>query len=407
MPEATLSLDELATRRSELRSSLLEAGDKLRELRAMPADRRGDTYESDVRAAISAIHTQDPELVALERIAESMVAEARAAEASRGPSAAHAPLGEARSAGHTFVESDEYRDRNGVRSEPVEVRTLLSTETSDPAAGLWMPVGTPIPPQERRARLFVRDLLSTQTTTLNSVPYLKELNPATNETGASSVAEGAAKPEVTMQFVQADAPVRKIAAWLPVTEEVIADAPTLRGYIDTRLAYMLALREELEILSGNGVAPDLTGILNTSGIQTQAFQTDVYTTVGLAMSKIETVDGYADGIAMNPSDFWTAATTRNATQFDGGFGTGAPFGTPSGQIWGLPVVRTRSLSAGVCLVGAFRIGATLFDREQTTIRTTDSHSDYFIYNKLVILAEERVALAVHRPDFFVNADVSA
>ena len=71
------------------------------------------------------------------------------------------------------------------------------------------------------------------------------------------MAEGVAKPEVVMQFVSDDAPVRKIAAWIPITTEIADDAPTLRGYIDTRLAYMLALREELEILSGNGISPDL------------------------------------------------------------------------------------------------------------------------------------------------------
>jgi HK97 family phage major capsid protein len=59
-----------------------------------------------------------------------------------------------------------------------------------------------------------------------------------------------------MEFTPALAPVVKIAAWIPVTEEILEDAPTLAGYINTRLAYMVDLREEAQIL--NGPAPART-----------------------------------------------------------------------------------------------------------------------------------------------------
>lgn len=209
-----------------------------------------------------------------------------------------------------------------------------------------------------------------------------------------------------MQFVAADAPVRKLAAWLPITTEIADDAPTLAGYINTRLGYMLALREEAQILNGNGTAPNLRGILNTTGIQTQAFSDSQIESLALGISKVEAVDGEVDGIAMNPTDYWAMLTRRDSDQFDVGQGMTGPFNSGPTGVWGVPVVRTRQLTAGVAIVGAWRLGATLFDRQQTTIRTTDAHSDYFIYNKLVVLAEERVALAVNRPDLFVNVDVS-
>ena len=386
-----------------LRSLLLEAGDELRGLHARRPD-TSDTdatrsWQRDVRAATDLIHLADPVLQTMER--------AGAGTGARGGVGTGTDVGAAgESWGESFIRSAEYEARDqqsGAMRDSHEVRTLLTTDqTATPAAGLWMPRGTPIPPLRRRMRLFVRDLISVVPTGLNSVPYIRELNPSTNEVSATAVAEGTAKPEVTMEFAPFDAPVRKIAAWIPITQEIADDAPTLRGYIDERLAYMLALREEAQILNGNGASPALRGILNTSGIQTQSGGADKMTALGTALGKVENVDGDADGIAMNPVDFWTMITTRSSSQFDVGFSGSGPYGMPPQGAWGVPVVRTRQLASGKALVGAWRLGATLFDREQTVIRTTDSHSDYFVLNKLVILAEERIGLAINRPDLFVD-----
>lgn len=394
---------ELPQDTTELRGLMIEAADTLRGLH----QRRPDTsdaaavanWQRDVRAATEFIHHVDPILMADERSGRG-----EQPQGGAGTSAgASAP--EYRTAGEALTRSEAWEQRNGagVTDGGVEVRTLLDTaQTGNENAGLWMPRGTPVPPLRRRMRLFVRDLISVVPTGLNSVPYIRESNATTNEAGATAVAEGTAKPEVTMQFSQQDAPIRKIAAWIPITQEIADDAPTLRGYIDERLAYMLALREEAQILAGNGIAPTVRGILNTSGIQTQGTVTDKMQTLAAAIGKVENVDGEADGIAMNPVDYWAMVATRNANQFDVGFGGSGPFGATPGTAWGVPVVRTRQLASGKAIVGAWRLGATLFDREQTMIKTTDSHSDYFVLNKLVILAEERVGLAVNRPDLFVD-----
>jgi len=130
-------------------------------------------------------------------------------------------------------------------------------------------------------------------------------------------------------------------------------------------------------------------------------------TLGRAIGKVEAVDGEADGIAIEPTTFWTMVTTRYANQFDGGFGAGVPYGNPPANPWGVPVVRSRAVAANKAIVGSWAMGATLFDRMQTTIRVGNQHSDFFTNNKVAVLAEERVALAVHRPDFFVNCDLTA
>jgi HK97 family phage major capsid protein len=62
---------------------------------------------------------------------------------------------------------------------------------------------------------------------------------------------------------------------------------------------------------------------------------------------------------------------------------------------------------GTALVGAFGTGAQLYDREQATIRISEQHADFFVRNAIVVLAEERLALAVKRPESFVSVTFDA
>jgi hypothetical protein len=419
---------EVPVKSEDLFQRCAELGEKYRELRSTPESRRGDTWEKDRRDAAQALLEANAEFdiaVKMERYAferaayEHLLANPPKPEV-RGPQAAFADLGiDVRTPGQQFIEG---RGAEGLRrmgeEDGVEVRNLLTITggSSVPGSHVFAPIGQPlyVPAVNRQRRLFVRDLLSVQQTGLSSVPYIRELNAATNETGATSVAEASAKPEVTMQFEQADAPIRKIAAWLQATYEAISDSPTLAGYIDTRLAYMLMVREEAQVIgvgAGGGNAPNIKGILDfTDGIQTASGE--FYDGVASAAGKIENVDGDPDGIVVNPLDYWAAVSDRHSTFYDGnanGGGTAgsAPFGSPPQTAWGLDVVRSRSVASGTAIVGSWRLGATLFEREGPTIRTTDSHASLFISNTWVILAEERVGLAVHRPDFFVKLTVTA
>ena len=87
-------------------------------------------------------------------------------------------------------------------------------------------------------------------------------------------AEEGEKPEATLVLTNTNAPVKKIAVVLKVTEEMYADFPQLRDYINTRLRFMVAQKEESQLLNGDGTGNNITGILQTSGIQTQANEAD-------------------------------------------------------------------------------------------------------------------------------------
>ncbi len=418
---------------SELRTKLMETANTLRELREKPADKRGDTFANDVTEAVRTLNALDAEhkvAELTERAAlEQLSFEAAQAEQARreklglgGPSAATGNVsgGEARTLGEMVTSSDRFEEFRANKSANFNfgdfgdnVRTLITTSTSDtPAAGVLMAVGQPIPPTPRRIQFFIRDLLASGSTNLHSFPYIRELNPATNESAASAVAEGGTKPEATMSFETVTATAHKIAAWVPATMEILDDAPTLRSYIDQRLVYMVKYREQADLIAGveSGANPTVPGITTISGTQTQGPDQsntidDPLKTLAKAIGKIENVDGEADGVAMNPLDFWDMLALRwGAAGATTGFDS-APFQGPPGTVWGIPVVRSRAVAQYAPIVGAWRMGGQVFDRQGVNIRTSDSHDTYFILNKVAILAEERVAVAWYRPDFFVKCDI--
>lgn len=421
MPQTTVEWrrdateDELRTRAGEMRSEWAEL-DK--------SDRESDAYRSAKAQFLAEMEDIDLNLTL--RGMES----APAALRSRGVPAAAQPIGgdgtnapEFRTPGELVVANEEFRAwctraaGKGTmigESPSVELRKLAGYEYRDLVAegdvngsSTLLPVGQPYLVDTRRRRLFIRDLISVQQTMLSAVPYVRELNPTANQTSASTVAEGATKPEAKVQFTPDIAPVQVIATTIPITTQILEDATTLVGYINGRLVYMLKYREEDEILRGNGITPDLKGILSYADIQTQgtAGAGEYAITIGNAIAKIELVDGFADGVAMNPATYW-AMVTHRAAAGSGTFDAGAFTSAPVQYVWGLPVVRTNSLNANQNLVGNFQMGATLFDRSQSGVRVFEQHGTYAAENKVLLRAEERVALAVNRPDFFCVATTS-
>nr|MBP7631261.1 phage major capsid protein [Acidimicrobiales bacterium] len=338
---------------------------------------------------------------------------------ARGGEASGLSPREARTAGDIVVNTADYLTEMRARGDQggIEVRNLLESGNAfGSGSGAFVPVGSPYLSAQavQQRRLFVRDLIPVQQTGLASVPYIQEVNGPTNETGAATVAEGSAKPEVTAEFTTVDAPLRKIAAWIQVTMEAMEDAPTLAGYINTRLTYMVLLEEEDQVLQGNGTAPNISGILDQANKGTQtATNNDVPATIADAAAKIELKDGFADGIAMNPGDYWASISERRSTNFDGesngSSGTSIPFGAPPQTLWGLQVVRTRTLASLTAIVGCWSLGATIFEKGGVRIRSTDSHASLFTSNTEVVLAEKRTGLAVHRPDWFIDTtlDITA
>lgn len=397
----------------DVRTALVDGARTLLELRSVSADKRGETHDADLRSAANFITDMD-------LVEKALDAEARAArdeaEETRNKARGGRGFGAAqdtdfRSLGAQVVESEAFKEARGGKYE-IEVRNLIGGFTAgvyDTGSDGWLPVGSPqlaVGSMQRR-RMFLRDLMSVQGTGLRVVPYVRETNQVTNETGAAFTSEGSAATEVTTTFENYSAIIEKITAWIPVTDEIVSDAPTLRGYIDTRLTYMIDIREEAGILTGTGTSPQIQGLDNISPQTQSVVASDYPACIGQAIGKVENYDGEANGVATNPLDYWVGVTTRHANQLDNGFGGSAPAGTPAdGNItWGLPAVRSRGVTSGYAYIGDWRLGATVFDRQETTIKVGDQHSDNFIRDLSVIKGSKRIGVAWHRPSLFVKAAV--
>ena len=113
----------------------------------------------------------------------------------------------------------------------------------------------------------VANLIPVERTDAPTVFYFKG---STAASAAAAVAEGAAKPESSPVWTQVSAPVRKLAHYVRINDEVLQDFTNFRQVIGTALLAGLIDAENAQLLVGSGVAPNLTGLLTTSGILTQA-----------------------------------------------------------------------------------------------------------------------------------------
>lgn len=271
--------------------------------------------------------------------------------------------------------------------------SLASVDTQHSVQNIRLPgILEPLEYPNRVAALFRQSR-----TTGNAIPYMEE---TTTTNAAAEVAEGAAKPESALDFTEKSAPVKKIATWIPVTEEAFADVPVLRSYVNGRLRTFVLQREDLQLLQGDGVGPNLLGVLNTVGIQTQALGADpVPDAVYKAWNKIQTgAPGMnASDVVFHPNDWQDVRLLRTA---DGIYIWGAPMDSGPARIWGLPVTLTTRIPENTALVGAFTDAATLYRRDTVNLRVADQHADFAITNKIALIAEERLALVVFRPAAF-------
>jgi len=298
-----------------------------------------------------------------------------------------------------FIRTQQHRRSGSWTSQAWELPHPLrgATLTEDAASGgtLVQPQLLPGIQELMYRRLTVRDLLSPGSTDSNAILYLKE-KVFTN--AAAAVAEGAVKPESTLTFENATSTVKKLAHWLPVTEEMLEDFSGIRSFVDARLRLGLSLTEEDELLNGSGLAEHLLGLRTNVGLAADVVR-GADTNIDAILKQITAIATGAliqpDGIVMNPTNWQTIQLIKNAA---GNYmGTGPWAGPQSPTLWGLPVAVTPAMAATVALVGAFKMAAQIFDRGGVRVEVSNSHSDFFVRNLVAIRCEERLALAVYRP----------
>ena len=332
-----------------------------------------------------------------------------------------------KSLGEAFLDSPEFKSlmQSGSANMPAPYKSGNDVYSQKDLYSA-LPTGTPgsfgtiqrdaivVPPMRTKR---VRDLFPTRTTTAAVIEYFRMTGFVNNAAAVSersgTPANFTAKPQSSFTFVGEQAPVRTLAHWEAAHRNVLADEPQLRSIIDNELMYGLRLQEDSQILNGDGTGENLTGVLQTSGIQTYDWSDGAYSSVaGLSDTKADAIRRAATlsflayyeptGVVLHPNDWEDIELTKDG---NGAYVVAVSVAMGGEQkLWRIPVVDTPAIAEGTALVGAFGTGAQLYDREQASIRISEQHADFFVRNAIVILAEQRLALAVKRPEAFVKVD---
>lgn len=251
--------------------------------------------------------------------------------------------------------------------------------------------------------LRVADVLPSGTTTSNAVSYARELLFTNN---AAETAEAGTKPESVITFEQVTAPVRTIAHYIKVSDQVLSDAPMLQAYIDTRMAYGVALRKENQLVAGDGTGANLSGITDAGNFTafTPTAGDNQLDTLNRMIEAVALADYAADAIMLNTAD-WHAIERIKVGASDDRYVIGSPTGMMGPNLWGLPVVVSNAIPAGKAIVGAFNIAFMVFNRQETVVEVFTQNEDDVINNLLTVRAEGRCALASLRPASVVFGDL--
>jgi HK97 family phage major capsid protein len=280
------------------------------------------------------------------------------------------------------------------------------SETKVTSSGLVAPQYDPVIQGAPRQNLLIRDLIPTTPVTGQAFTYFREL---LHTLGAGMVPEGGAKPTSNVTFEQVTDTIKKIAVWMPVTDEALDDVPQLYSYIQELLRFDLELKREGQLLKGDGIGNNLNGIMT----QATVFDPDLSKASDTAIDTVRRAIYQArkqsklpaDAVVMSDLDWMNIELQKdgeNRYLFANLQGLVTPV------LWGRPIVASDSMdegdgatTGGEFLTGSFQQGARIYDRMGFTIKVGMINDD-FIKNQRAILVEERLGLAVRKKYAFVK-----
>lgn len=246
-------------------------------------------------------------------------------------------------------------------------------------------------------RLFVRDLIAGGTTQAPAIFWV-QVTGFTNH--AAPVAENTTKPYSNLTYTTKITPVSTIAHMFKASKQILDDMSQLQSVIQSELSIGLKQAEETQLLTGDGTGVNLKGILPQASayVPPGTGTPTAIDTLRLAMLQSQLARLPATGHVLHFTDW---AHMELAKDTLGRYIIGNPQGTTAPTLWGLPVVTTESAALlGKFLTGAFKVGAQIFDREEANILISTENVDDFEKNMISIRCEERLALAVYRPEAF-------
>jgi len=391
--------EELKAKQQALHAIFEEAGSELDLSKVTSLD--GDTA-----AKAAEIKRRNTELAELGEEIEDLAVIEKAAidlkgaigDGHRAPEQKGSEPAEVKSLGQLFVESATYKQRNGNRGpasmvEGADLKVLMST-----AAG-WAPQNIRQPGYVPSAQAMptLVDLVPVVPTNQAAIVFMQETTFTNN---AAERAEGANNAgEAALALTPTTSTVRQIPVWIPVTQEQMDDVAGIQAYVNNRLGLMIRQRLNSEIAAGNGIAPNLAGLIGMANVGVQPLGADpVLDCLYKGMVQCQTTGAAVpNAFALHPLDYQDIRLTRTV---DGIYIMGSPNEAGPARLWGLPVVTDAAVTQNTGLVGDFANFCALAQRQGVEFEITDSHAGLFIQYTLAIRASIRVAFVVYRPSAF-------
>jgi len=247
--------------------------------------------------------------------------------------------------------------------------------------------------------LTLESFLPSLPTMSNAIEFTKE-NVFTNS--AAEAAEGVAKAESALTWTLVNMPISTVAHWIKISRQLASDNTALAAYVDTRMRYGVNRKVETQLVSGNGTAPNISGILDTGNFTAHGYADAA---LGSTLKKLvlirkiigdlQAAGDEPDGILLNPADW----ATIDIDLFTTAAGQSLRTVNEAGQsvLFGKPVITSVGMTSDQVAVGNFGMACTVYNREGVVVEMSDSDSDNFTKNLITIRAERRLALATERP----------
>jgi HK97 family phage major capsid protein len=252
--------------------------------------------------------------------------------------------------------------------------------------------------------LTIRQLFRAIPVSTNMVNSLREAS-WTND--AAEVSQGAAKAESDITFEQYNVPITTVAHWIKVSNQLLADAPAIVSYIDSRLRDGLAQRIDAQLLNGNGTSPNLSGLTDSGNFTAYtATSSDLlFDAINRAKYALWAKGYTPDAVIVNPADWAAAERTREGTG-SGMYLYGIPGTIANVNPFGVRIVMSSNMTQGKFAIGAFDAACALYNRQGAVVEMGYVNAD-FTNNLVTIRAEERLGLGVEKPSAILYGNITA
>ena len=277
----------------------------------------------------------------------------------------------------------------------------LNSATTFPTANVAITDLRPGIIEQPKRRLHIRQLLSGGSMSGSHYNFVKEIS---GEGAIAPVAEGALKPRLDLRLQEMSTPAQTIAGIVKISRKMLNDVPGMITFLQSRLPEKLLRVEDNQLINGDGVTPNLSGITDAGNYTAATSDATVWVEQLVdGITQAEELDRDVNGILVRPADYARLLLNRAA----GGSGT---YDLPrelvtytNGQLYvnGVPVFKSTAANPGQFIIGDWVMGANLIINEPPIIQFFEQDEDNVQKNMITVRIEETIAFPIYGNDYFI------